>query len=131
MTYDPNQPGGTGDWQQQPQQPGYGQPQYQQPGYGQPQYGGAAPRTDGLAIGAMVCGIVGLLLCWCFGGILSIVAVVLGFLSRKKIQESNGQLQGEGMAMAGLITGGIGVFIMIAYWIWFFAIAGGSFYWSS
>jgi hypothetical protein len=139
MSYDPNAGGTSGEswqqpgYQQQPQgggyqQPAYGQPQYQQ-GYGQPQYGGGAPKADGMAIGALVSSIVGLLLCFCFVGIIgSIVGVVLGFLSKKRIRESNGQLTGDGMATAGIALGGVGIALLIIYIIWV-AVSGG-FYWS-
>lgn len=63
----------------------------------------------------MVCGIVGLVgLCgYGFGVILSIVAIVLGAISRKAIDQSQGQLGGRGMAVAGLVTGIIGVVLFV------------------
>jgi hypothetical protein len=119
-----------------PQQPAYGAPPpaYSAPAYGapaggaygQPGYGfpAAAPSkpNDGMAVASMVVGIAGLvfsLFCFWFFGITIIpcaVAVVLGILARKRITESNGALGGEGMALAGLITGGLGT-VWSALWV--------------
>lgn len=110
--YGTQPPASTGGYGSQPgygygDQPGYGsQPGYS--GYG-PGYG--TPRPKGLAIASMVCGIVSLLL-WCFpllGLPVGIAAVVTGVLARRKIQE--GVADGDGMALAGLITGIIGLVI--------------------
>ncbi len=51
----------------------------------------------------LVVGILGLLL--------GIVAVVLGVMGRKEIQQSQGQIGGSSMATAGLVMGIIGVII--------------------
>jgi hypothetical protein len=70
----------------------------------QPQVG------KGLAIASMVCGILSLVLC-CFDVlalILSIAAIVLGIISKKKTEN------GKGMALAGIITGAIGLVIALA-----------------
>ena len=86
---------------------GYGQ---QPPGYPPPGapggYGQAPPQTSPLAIVSLVLGIVGFLCCTFF--VLSIGAVVTGFLARKQIEESQGRLKGSGMATAGLILGAVG-----------------------
>ena len=61
----------------------------------------AAP-TSSEAIAALVCGLLG----WsCFP--LSFIAVWLGFRARKAIRDSNGQMGGDGIALAGMIIGGI------------------------
>ena len=66
----------------------------------------AAP-TSSDAIAALVCGLLG----WsCFP--LSFIALWLGFRARKAIRESNGQMTGDGIALAGMIIGGITVGIM-------------------
>jgi hypothetical protein len=70
------------------------------PGAG-PMYGAAGPpQSDGGAVAALVCGIVGVL---CF--IPAIVAIVLGATARGRIDRSNGQLRGRGMATAGMVLG--------------------------
>jgi hypothetical protein len=73
--------------------------------------------TDGKAIAALVCGIVGVAVCAPVG----IAAIVLGSQSRSSIAESGGRLQGDGMALAGLIMGWVGVGLLIL-WILVFVI---------
>jgi len=61
------------------------------------------PRTDGGAIASMVLGIASFALCLSiFTGI---PAVILGHISRSKIKKSGGRLQGDGLALTGLILG--------------------------
>jgi len=77
-------------------QPPYGQqpPPYGQPPYGQPHYGypPAAPAgTNGFAIASLVCAF------FC-----SPLGLIFGFVARNQIKRT-GQ-QGEGLAMAGIIT---------------------------
>ncbi len=68
---------------------------------GGPIYGAAGPpKSDASAIAALVCGIVGLA---CF--LPAIAAIVLGFSSKSRIDQSNGQLTGRGMAIAGIVLG--------------------------
>ena len=62
------------------------------------------PRYDPLAIASLVCGIVGLLF---FGVILGTVALVLGSKARARISAQSERLKGSGMALAGMILGGI------------------------
>ena len=92
------------------QQPGYGQPAYGQPGYGPPAYGqpaygpgygppaGYAPQyprpTNTMAILALV-----------MAFIVAPAGVVLGIIARRQIRETGEQ--GEGLALAGIIVGGI------------------------
>ncbi|MBO5055278.1 MAG: DUF4190 domain-containing protein [Lachnospiraceae bacterium] len=70
----------------------------------------------GFAIASMVCGILSIVCCCLstFSLVLGIAAVVLGIISL------NGKYDGKGMAVAGIITGGIG----IAIWIIFIIIGG-------
>ncbi|MBB5854392.1 DUF4190 domain-containing protein [Amycolatopsis umgeniensis] len=107
MTY-PQDPYG----QQQPygQQPPYGQP-YQQPGYGQPGYGyGPAmpPQDQGLAIAALVVSIASLVVCT---GLLSVIGVIMGHIAHSKAKR--GEAGGQGMALAAIIIGYIGVAIIV------------------
>lgn len=129
---------GQGGWGQQPggqppQQPGWGQqpppPPPPQPGWGQqpppPPPGGFGPppqgygpppgqygpskRTNGLAVGALIAGIIAFFTGWIFIGIaIGVAAVVMGFLGVKKANsgEADG---GKGLAIAGIITGGLGI----------------------
>jgi hypothetical protein len=64
------------------------------------------PRS-GLAVGSMVCGIAGLLVC--FMVVPSVVAVVLGLVAARRIRASGGAVDGMAAARVGWITGVIGV----------------------
>jgi hypothetical protein len=58
------------------------------------------PRRDGQAVAALVCGVAGFL---CV--LPAIVAIVLGFTAKRRIDTSNGALTGRGMAIAGIVLG--------------------------
>jgi hypothetical protein len=89
---------------------GYGQPGYPPPGYGYP----SAP-SNGKATASLIVGITTLVLSWCCGvGILGAVAIVLGVRARGEIQASQGRQTGEGMAVAGIVTGVLAVLIGLA-----------------
>lgn len=78
---------------------------------GQPPYAGAAP-TDGLSIASLVCGILATMSC-VYGGLLGVPAIICGHISMKKINTSPVPVQGKGMAIAGLITGYLGILMSI------------------
>jgi len=120
-------------------QPAYGQPQYGQPAYGQAPYGQApyggqygqtgygpypgapqwgqppgagyvAPRgPSGMAIAALVLGILALVFCWFpfVGTILAVLAVIFGGVALRRRDV------GRGQALAGAICGGIGVVLSV------------------
>jgi Domain of unknown function (DUF4190) len=108
-------------------QPGYGQQPYppyaqqpygQQPGYGYNQGGlygyGAPPRTNGKATAALWSGIGSIVLTLCCGlGVLGVVPIVLGVKARAEIRASGGQQEGDGMALAGIITGAVAIVLSI------------------
>jgi hypothetical protein len=98
-------------YQQPPYPQQYGQPHPQQPPYGYP----VAVPTDGLAIGAMITGIAGLVMACAYGlGLLaSPVALVLGKVSMNRIARSEGRLGGRGMALAGFILGIVGTALLV------------------
>ena len=66
-----------------------------------------SPRTDGLSIAAMVCGIVGLVSPGA-GIILSILAIIFGGVGMGRTRR-NPELRGRGMAITGLVLGIVGV----------------------
>jgi len=66
-------------------------------------------RKPGKAIASLVCGIISLFI---LGPILGAVAIVLGVMARKEI-ESDPNLEGAGLALAGIITGAIGAVLAI------------------
>ncbi|MFZ5987602.1 MAG: DUF4190 domain-containing protein [Bacillota bacterium] len=84
-------------------------------------------KTNSYAIASMVLGIVSIpLVCCCYIGVITgILAVIFGFLARNKIKSSYGAEKGEGMALAGIITGFVAIGLVIVLLI--IAFAGGGF----
>ncbi|MCB1235051.1 MAG: DUF4190 domain-containing protein [Verrucomicrobiae bacterium] len=82
-----------------------------------------APPADGLAVASLVCGILGLLgnFCYGFGLPVSLAAVICAHLSRRKARRE-GRTGGEGMSLAGLITGYVGLAIGVVFLLIFGAI---------
>ncbi|MGY0372451.1 DUF4190 domain-containing protein [Clostridium sp. JNZ J1-5] len=75
-------------------------------------------KNDGLSITSMILGIVGLVITFVPGlnfiGILcGILAIIFGVISKNRIQSSDEELSGLGMAKAGLILGIITIAIFI------------------
>ena len=69
--------------------------------------------NSGLAIASMVCGILAVLTCH-VGGIFGIPAVICGHLAISAIQKSPVPMTGRGMAVAGLVTGYLGILFSLA-----------------
>jgi uncharacterized membrane protein len=67
------------------------------------------PRTNSMAVGALVCGIGQLF----FLFPASVAAVVLGHIARSQIKR-NGEA-GDGMALAGLVLGWIGISLTVLF----------------
>ncbi len=85
----------------------------------------AAPRqTSALAVVSLVSGILGWLPLPVIG---SIVAIVTGHLARGEIRREPGRLEGDGMALAGLILGYgalvLGIFAIFAVLVFFGGMA--------
>jgi hypothetical protein len=74
----------------------------EQPFAGSPPPFGGQPQTSGKAIGSLICGIINIFP-------LFIAAVILGHLALSDIKKSAGHLKGQGLAIAGLILGYLGV----------------------
>ena len=76
-----------------------------------PYNGGMGPQgSKGKAIASMVTGICSIIpgCCWIWLGLpLAIVALVLGYLSRKNNED------GKGMAIAGIVCGIVGIVVVI------------------
>jgi hypothetical protein len=64
------------------------------------------PKVDGLAIAALVLGIVWI---WWIG---SVLAIIFGIIAIKRISKSEGWRTGKGMAIAGLVLGLVGVAVL-------------------
>jgi hypothetical protein len=75
---------------------------YQPPGYP------ASRPTNGMAIAALICGIGQFFGFWLLG---TIPAVVLGHIARRQIRRTGEQ--GDGMALAGLILGYVGLALSV------------------
>ncbi len=79
------------------------------------------PVTNGLAIAAMVVGIVAFISGWVpfWGLLVGAAAIVLGIIALKKPT-------GKGMALTGIITGGLGAFTSLVFTVFFIiALAAG------
>ena len=67
-------------------------------------------KTAGIAITSLVFGILGLI---CLGPLGAIPAVICGHIAKSKIKASAGVLQGDGLALAGLILGYVSIGLMV------------------
>jgi Domain of unknown function (DUF4190) len=67
----------------------------------------AGQKTNGFAIASMVLGII-----WIYW-IGSILALVFGYIARSQIRRSQGTQGGDGMAMAGIVLGWIGIGVLL------------------
>jgi HEAT repeat protein len=79
-----------------------------------------ARKNNGLAIASLVLGIVAIPLDCClgFGTLLGVAGFIAGLIGFRQAKNSGSAQSGEGMALAGMILGGVGVLIglaMIAY----------------
>lgn len=86
------------------------------PGYGYT----ASPPSDGMAIAALILGIVSIPGICCYGvvGIAAgVTAIILGRMSLGKIRASGGMIGGRGLAQAGWITGLVGAILGTLYLI--------------
>ncbi len=81
-------------------------------------------KTAGIAVTSLVLGILGF---FCLGPLGAIPAVICGHVAMSRIRASAGTLQGEGMALAGLIMGYVGIALMVLVLPMFAAIAIPSF----
>lgn len=66
----------------------------------------SAPKTSAGAIWSLVLGILGLA---CFSILTAVPAVICGHMAYGRIKRSGGALEGQGLAIAGLITGYLGI----------------------
>ena len=83
--------------------------------YAGPQPYGQTIPTDTLSIASLVCGVLAILAsCMYIGFIFGIPAAICGHMSLKKIKNSPTPIQGKGLAIAGLITGYLGIFISLS-----------------
>ncbi|MBB4826196.1 Sec-independent protein secretion pathway component TatC [Sporosarcina luteola] len=81
------------------------------------------PESNGLAIAALVLGIIGVVLNFIIiiPYFLSILAIIFGSVGLKKTY-------GRGMAIAGIILGSVGLLMKICFWILIFMLGSMSDY---
>jgi len=65
--------------------------------------------TSGKAIASLILGLMSFF-CTLFTGI---PAIILGILGLRDVNRSNGRVKGQGMAIAGIVTGGIGMCLVL------------------
>jgi hypothetical protein len=65
-----------------------------------------AQTTNGMAIAALVCGLLGIF----------VLAMIFGYIGRRQIDDSGGRMSGRGMAVAGIVLGWIGL-VLFVLWI--------------
>jgi hypothetical protein len=82
----------------------------------QPPVAGGQDQT--LAIVSLVSGIVGILCCQ----IAAPVAIITGYMAKKKADENPEQFGGSGLALAGMITGGIGMLLLVLVIIYYIIV---------
>ena len=92
----------------------------------QPPAAGVGGESKGLALGSLICGILSCTICCGMGLLLGPAAAIMGFIAKKKADEDPQQYGGRGMALAGMITGAVGLVFGVALIIMqvFFGILG-------
>ncbi len=68
------------------------------------------PKTSGLAVASLICGIGGVCTC----GLGGIAGIVLGIMAMGRIKRSGGELGGRGLAVAGLIVSIMAIILGLA-----------------
>lgn len=118
--------------QPSPQQPWGGAPgaaptwsQQQQPSWGAT--GGGQSTSNGMAVGALITGILSipLLFLFGFGVLLGIVAVILGIIAVRRANRGEGS--GRGMAIGGIVTGAVSIVLGILFLIFALVFGMGMF----
>jgi len=69
-----------------------------------------APKNSGVAIAALVLGILSLV---CLGPLAGVLAIICGVIALNSINKANGQLEGRGFAISGIVLGVVS-FVMAA-----------------
>lgn len=76
-------------------------------------------KVSAQAVWSLILGILSITCLWLLG---SIPAIILGILSIKRIDQSGGALQGRGIGVAGIVTGGVGILAGLFLWSMFAAL---------
>jgi hypothetical protein len=83
------------------------------------------PRNSRMATASMVCGIVGFFTC----GLTSPAGLILGVMALLFIRDSDGELDGRGSAIAGVILSSITLVVFFAPLFWILAVRGSPLRW--
>lgn len=79
-------------------------------------------QTSSLAVTSLVSGILGWTLLPFIG---TVVAIITGHMARNAIRQSSGQLEGDGLAVAGLVLGWVSAALLLLGVVVVFAFLGG------
>ena len=73
------------------------------------------PKVHGLAITSMITGILAPITCCCqfVSAPLAVTALITGIIAIGKIKNNPGMFKGGGMAIAGIICGGLGIVLTL------------------
>ncbi len=93
----------------------------QYPPYPHQQY--PPPRTNALAIIAIICSILGLMGVPIVG---SVLGIVLGQIAKKDISNSQGTQTGDSIAKVAIVIGWVGVILVVGVMILFFIFIWGA-----
>ncbi len=86
----------------------------------QPPVAAGSGQNQTLAIVSLVLGIVGIVICQ----LTAPIALVTGFMARKKAMQNPNEYGGSGFALAGMITGAIGTLLFLLVIIYFIFVFG-------
>ncbi len=70
------------------------------------------PRTSTMAIVSLVCSILGLFCCYF---VLPVLGIIFALVAMGEINKGDGMVHGNGMAIAGLIIGFVGIILDVIY----------------
>lgn len=84
---------------------------------------GFGGQDQTLGIVSLVCGIIAMLCCY-VGFLLGPAALITGFMTLKNVQKDPQRYGGKGLAIGGMITGGIGTLISVLYFIYLIVVFG-------
>ncbi|MGH9642800.1 MAG: DUF4190 domain-containing protein [Terriglobales bacterium] len=71
------------------------------------------PPSSVLSICSLIAGVLSVLLCWSWFGLLGVPALAMGITS--KLLARRGRASGEGLAIAGLVLGAVGLVLTVLF----------------
>lgn len=77
---------------------------------------GAGGQNQVIPIISLISGIVSIFCCW-LAPLLGALALILGFMGMNNVKKNPSMYGGRGLALGGMITGGIGLAVGLLYWI--------------